>query len=1022
MKLKYLLSLLAVSFFSTTFIERDQGTDRHYGGFYSPERIANLRVNCNKYEWAGKQRELVIANAKPWIDKSDEELWQMVPGQDLPRAIDVTFDRLTTGPRILGCLVCGEKIFQYGNYPYDPDFENKPWKLTCPSCKSVFPTNDFYKYYKSAIDEHGLFDPAKGDRSLLFNTDHPDPDDPLHKSGVDDGYGYIDQNGRAHRYIGYYTWKYWTWLNDGLTALADAFIYTGNTLYAHKAAILLDRIADVYPDMDWKPYADRGWYHSDGGSMLGKIGGSIWETGVVQQLADSYDKILSGTINDTALYNFLRCQSEKYKLPGKKGTREYFIENVDIGILHTALKAVLSRQIRGNQGMHQMTVATCAMALNTEPYTTQWLDWLFEPDGGAIPGLMISRTDRDGTSDEGAPGYAFIWGRYMTELAYLLKDTIKYNKHNIFRDFPQFRSTYSAAYRMSALGMATPNLGDFGSTGLVKLHADPAFMARGYRLTRDPEIAVAAYRANGYSAEGLGRDIFSSDPGAISNEILQSGEKAGPRPVGGYLMSGFGLAILESGNSDSGFALVANYGRTKMHAHPDMLNFDIFAFGNWLAPDHGYPEFATRMPGNTEWTGSTLSHNLVFVNKQPQKEVWGGRTVFFKQLNGFGVFELDGQKAYPDTRLYSRTMFIIGTDNKNNTGNNSYIVDIFRVTGGDDHLYSFHGPPGTITTTGLTTRIQNKGTYAGEEVPKGAWAKDFPVGYSHLYNIRKDLNPAPNSTFDWKTESGYRGITEKDNIHLRLHTLSLSNDIAIADGDPPQNKAGNPKKLVYVLMHRSGEDLNSTFVNVFEPYRDKPFISSVKRIDKGNRSEIAIQIELTNGHVDYVLYNSESKNLMQLENGILMKGTSGFIREKNKEVLKGILVNGLLLKYKSMKIASEEAIRGKILKMNKELAGGGWMITDTELPADGSLIGEQIIVDTDNQRDACYTIRNVEQQNGLTLIDCGPISFVQDYKGGTMEVRKFAVPKTYKEGYIYDFEEGAQFRIILHKVWNKKGR
>ena len=106
----------------------------------------------------------------------------------------------------------------------------------------------------------------------------------------------------------------------------------------------------------------------------------------------------------------MQHQAEKYKLPGVKGSREDFIKNVDKGILHTALEAVLSRQIRGNQGMHQMTVATCAMALNTEPYTTQWLDWLFAPDGGAIPGLMISRIDRDGTSDEGAPGYAFILG------------------------------------------------------------------------------------------------------------------------------------------------------------------------------------------------------------------------------------------------------------------------------------------------------------------------------------------------------------------------------------------------------------------------------------------------------------------------------------------------------------------------------------------------------------------------------------------------------------------------------------
>ena len=230
------------------FIANTAYGSRPYGGFYTAEKIANLRKNCEKYDWAGQLRTNAINKAKLWVDKSDDELWHMVPGQDLPRTIDVTMDRLTKGPKVLGCLKCGEKLFKYGNYPYEPDFENKPWKLTCPSCKVVFPTNDFGKYYESAIDEHGLFNPAKGDKSLLFNTAHPDPKDPLHKYGVDDGFGFIDKNGRGHRFIGYYTWKYWDYVIKGLAALSDAYLYTGEKEYARKAAILLDRIADVYPD------------------------------------------------------------------------------------------------------------------------------------------------------------------------------------------------------------------------------------------------------------------------------------------------------------------------------------------------------------------------------------------------------------------------------------------------------------------------------------------------------------------------------------------------------------------------------------------------------------------------------------------------------------------------------------------------------------------------------------------------------------------------------------------------------
>ncbi len=1019
MKIKTLITCLAVTLIINLCFAENTETSRIYGGYYSPERINNLRNNCARYQWAGKQKEMAITKAKKWLAKSDEELWSMVPGQDLPRTIDVTFDRLTTGPKSLGCLVCGEKISKYGNYPYNPDIENKPWKLTCPSCGAVFPTNDFGKYYKSAIDEKGLFNPAKGDKSLLFNTAHPDPNDPLHKYGVDDGYGYIDQNGRGHRYIGYYTWKYWSYLNNGLKGLADGYLFTGDKRYAHKAAILLDRIADVYPDMDWKPYADRGWYHSDGGSMMGKIEGCEWETDVTQDFADSYDKILSGTKDDPDLYVFLKKQSEKYKLPNDKGTREQFVGNVDNGILKTTFDGVLSRQIRGNQGMHQLSVAMCALALNSDSLTTKWLDWLFAPDGGAIPGLMISRLDRDGTSDEGAPGYATMWGELITKLAERLAGYPNYTKHNIFKDFPQFRATFLVNYRMTALGLTIPNLGDAGSTGLLSKPAKPEFIAKGYYYTHDPELAMAAYRTNGNSAKGLGLDIFSKDPEAVGREIQSIGEKAGPRPVGGYLMSGYGLAMLESGTSTSGIALVENYGRTKMHGHPDLLNFDLFAFGLWLAPDHGYPEFATLMPSRTEWTGSTISHNVVYVNKKPQTRVWGGHTVLYKQIKGFGAFESNGQPAYPDLKVYNRTMLLIGGDKDEKINSNAYVVDIFRVVGGNDHVYGFHGPPGMITTSGLTLEPQKTGTYAGEQIPKGIWSKDFPIGYAHLYNVQRDQNPPAQFMLDWKAEAGYRGVTEKDDIHLRMHALSPAQDVALADGDPPQNKAGNPLKLGYLLMHRAAPNLSSTFVSVFEPYKQNPFIKSVKRLDDGKGTDVTIQVELADGTFDYVLYNSDSRKVVSLANGISMNGTLGYVKEKKNKAVKGILINGTDLQCGKMNLKSEGAITGKVVKINKELTGGGWMLVDTKLPVDGSLVGEQIIIDTDQARDATYTIRNVERQGDLTKIYCGPITFVRDFAGGTMEVRTFTVPKYYDKGYLYDFEEGAGFRITSHKVWKR---
>lgn len=1009
----------SIMFFTTLFslVMPPLLAQRSHGGYYSAEKIQNLRQNTHTHPWVSERKDKAVDKASFWVAISDEDLWAMVPGQDLPRCIDVTFDRLTDGPKSLGCLKCGEEIKKHGNYPYNPDFVNQPWKLTCPSCGEVFPKNDFGKFYLSAVDEKGLFNPAKGDRTLLYNENHPDPDDPLHRYGVDDGYGFIDQNGREHRFIGYYTWKYWMHINEGLEALADAFLFTGEKKYAHKAAILLDRIADVYPDMNWKPYADRGWYHSDGGTHLGKIEGSIWETTTVQKFAASYDKIISGTLDTPELYDFLKQQSQKYELPTKKGSRALFLDNVDQNILKTSFEAVLNGQIRGNQGMHQLTVTKSALALNTEPHTGEWLDWIFDAQGGALPGLMINQLDRDGTSDEGAPSYSLMWGRLVTELASWLADYPSYTRHNIFEDYPQFKATFLAAYRMAALGKAIPNIGDSGATGLVSSSlVDPQFMALGYRYTRDPQIAIAAYQANGGSAKGLGRDLFSSDPERLEKEIEKIAGDVGPRPLEGYLMSGFGMALLETGNDVNGTALVSNYGRTIKHAHPDMLNFDLFAFGQWLTPDHGYPEFATRWPSNAEWTGTTLSHNTVLVNQQPQKEIWNGKSRMFKQLDGFGMFQLDGREAYPETEKYSRTMFLIAEDDSPPGGQqNAYVIDLFSVIGGQDHIYSFHGPPGNLTTDHLALVSQGQGTYAGKDIPKGAWANNFPIGYSHLYNVRVDQTPPTSFTLDWHVDPEYRNTKHKD-LHLRFHSLNQINELVLAEGDPPQNKPGNPKNLTYALLHRKGQHLHSTFVTLIEPYLQTPFIKSIDRISIPDHEGMMLQVNKENGSTDYLLFHPEGDQ-RAWPNGIDLDGQVAFIRKKGDQATRAILINGISLTYKEGLLATGKPIKGKVLEMNRELKGGGWIVVDQDLPLDGNLLGQQIFVDNQTDRDASYTIERIEQTAKGSKLFFGPITFVNGFLGEEVVIRNVRVPKNYTSGYRYDFEEGASFSIPNHAEW-----
>ncbi|MCC6483264.1 MAG: heparinase II/III family protein [Armatimonadetes bacterium] len=976
---------------------------RDCGGIYTAQRIANTRRNCSRYGWARDLKAKALEAARPWKDMSDEALWRMVPGQDLPRCIDVSWD-YNLEPHRVGCLNCGSKIDGFGNYPYRPDIPARTWKLTCPSCGAVFPTNDFGKYYQSAIDEHGLFNPAKGDRSLLFNTDHPDPSDPLHTYGVDDGFGYKAADGRTYKFVGYYTWKLWRELLGGLQRLSEAYLYTGDKTYARKAAIILDRIADVYPSMDWKTYADMGWYHSDGSSHKGKIEGCIWETGVVRWMADSYDMILSGTVDNPELYAFLSDRAKAYALPRPKGTRDLFVANVDDNILRCAAQAIKDGRIRGNEGMHQSAMAALATALNTDPETSQWLDYIFAPEGGAIPGVIVGKIDRDGFGGEGAPGYSLLWNSVIADLAERLATFPAYNRHSIFRDFPQFRRSYTSAWRACVLGLSTPSIGDSGATGLLAaINVDPERMARGFYYLRDAEIARATWEANGKSAKGLHGTVFDPDPEKLAEDIEKAAKSQTQQSVSSRNLAGFGLADLESGGAKDGTALWLYYGRMDHHGHADRLNIGMYAFGVDLAPDLGYPEFAADWPHRYAWTNNTLSHNTVIVDGAPQERNLSGRPLWFRQFDGIGAAQIESPGVYPGTSLYGRTIALVQSPG------GAYGVDIFRVAGGKEHVFSFHGPPGPLAADGLSLTAQPRGTYAGPNIAFASLDAAVPLGFSFLYNVSRDTRPSSSFALDWKAEAGYRSVIDKDDIHLRLHSLTSLSEVALADGDPPQNKPGNPRRIRYALLKRSGQNLASAFVSILEPYKQKPFIDRASSLlVSGSDSSRAVRVALKDGSVDCILSSVDGQRIEA--GGITTDASLAFLRFSNGRIKQAALFGGTSLQYGDFTLNAQAPIRGKVVKWDEGLNGKGRIWVQADIADAGALTGEQIVIENDGALNACYDIRSVIRDGKLWCVDCGDVSFVRGYLDAS----------NYDKGFTYNFNSGAGFTIYNSAEWTAK--
>ncbi|MBA2669785.1 MAG: hypothetical protein H0U67_05380 [Gemmatimonadetes bacterium] len=263
---------------------------------------------------------------------------------------------------------------------------------------------------------------------------------------------------------------------------------------------------------------------------------------------------------------------------------------------------------------------------------------------------------------------------------------------------------------------------------------------------------------------------------------------------------------------------------------------------------------------------------------------------------------------------------------------------------------------------------------------------------------------------DWQVDPGYRGADKRDDIHLRWHVAGgQCTDVALADAEPPRNKPGNPRSLRYALLHREGKDLSSSFASVMEPYRKEPFLRSVRRLktDVPDDQCVALRVEHTDGTVDYVM-SSATTETVELEEGIRFRGMSGFVRVDGNGPVRAVLVRGTELEFFGQELKSETAKHtGVVVAMDKDMVGEGELWVETVLPTDGSLTGENIMIENDRTRSACYEIRRVTREGNRTRISCGPISFV----------RGLVDTKDESKGYVLDFKEGARFAIPRHAVW-----
>ena len=715
--------------------------------YWTNEKREIIQENIQQYDWARTLRNSAVKKAEPFLNQ-ENALWDMIAAEGLPRYYYIGHKN---DPNKQTCPYpdCQTDLLaKYGSYPWLTDGLTSPWKIQCPECRRKFPSNDFGAYYASGRNEYGVFDPELADKSLLVNTLYPELGEGW---GVDDGFGYKTGNkigssniDETKYFIAYFQHKglyhgtgtYQKLLND----VVDAYLYTGEAKYGRVGAIVVDRLADVYPSYDWALWKDM---RSD--NYRGKLLDSTQETGWSQKVALAYD-VFYPMYDDSTVVKYLSEKARTYQMENPKTSPALIRKNVEDNFLRVALQAAVDTQIGGNFGMEQASVAILAAVLDTMPESKEWMDWLMRPGeryddprlGGNVLKQLLEVVDRDGMGNESSPSYNAGWLTNTLAMAEYVYDYKKYSGNREIADLydnPKFAKMFTATLPLIMAGYYTAQIGDYGLAAGTEIYGDPDTMLTGFRRLGDARFAQIAYLLNNNTVQGLHEPIWVRDPERIQKDIQQVIDSDGTWSTGSETLAAYGFSVLRDGefypatggqeeyNTQRDFWMYYGYGTS--HKQSDALNLGLDAFGLNMAPDLGYPEAANAYPNRFQWVASTLSHNTVMVNGRSQDRPTTpvNTPLHFDDSGRVKVMEAEALSSYPEISDYRRTVVMVEAAN-----GVAYGVDFFRVLGGDDHIYSFHTQSNQISSTqGLTLLPQVNeqgeytGTYAGPEVP---WGED----------------------------------------------------------------------------------------------------------------------------------------------------------------------------------------------------------------------------------------------------------------------------------------------------------
>jgi hypothetical protein len=387
-----------------------------------------------------------------------------------------------------------------------------------------------------------------------------------------------------------------------------------------------------------------------------------------------------------------------------------------------------------------------------------------------------------------------------------------------------------------------------------------------YQATDDVDFVRLLFGANGAATNGLPYDLFAADPAGFQAKVAKViAEDGAEIKLPSVNKTEWGLAILRAGEGTNARAVWLDYDSGERHGHADGMNFGWFARGLDLLPDFGYPpvQYGGWLAPHAVWYTRTAAHNTVSVDGKNTQAGAGKTTLWFDGSAG-RVVRASGAKLIGGQQ-FERTLALVDISDRD-----SYLIDVFRVTGGSEHTRFLHGHFGQASTQGLS--------------PSPTEEKRFG---EVMRNFRRDPNPSAGWSVDRQIEDRLKFLPPASDLHLRQTDLTRGAEVELAETWVSVSGFGGTGEawIPTVLVGRRADapPLASTFVEVLEPYEGKSSLATIRRLVLEDAEAkpcpdgcVGIEIRRADGQRDVFLSaDVEARAVSQSTSPVIVEKSSG---------------------------------------------------------------------------------------------------------------------------------------------------